>query len=355
MTLLLLKNNIRYTTEVKDPWFSASKEYNNRDLGLSLDGSSWLPTTYASMIGCTEQYQLCTSKDQCTEPSGYYGINPSLDLGLKMNANQKATAKLLYTALHQARMQYLVWFLRAQLLVAQEHLYGHNFISSALQPNQWQVEVSNIQNVSLSMLQRKVVEYASPPVVEIRPGTSSINYLVEPADDVGEICGNVKVRNAAYSSFSVLGLSVIFGVGVFIILINCWLSNIVGWMQRKFGKGEYQRIEWMESETLQLQRMAFEGRGIGPWKGQDAPVPVFEKFAQKFPMPSPWAASAVQQAAPIVSSTDVKGGNPQLNVQYSSVPLQAPTPMSPSPLSPPPQYAGQNQFSYFPPSAQNMH
>jgi len=70
--------------------------------------------------------------------------------------------------------------------------------------------------------------------------------------------------------------------GSFIILIKNLLANTIGWIQRKVRRGLHQRLEWIESDTLQMQRMLFEEWGTGPWKGEQNAVPVTSIFGQKF-------------------------------------------------------------------------
>lgn len=53
-------------------------------------------------------------------------------------------------------------------------------------------------------------------------------------------------------------------------------------LQRRNEKGEAARLDWIESDTLQLQRAAFQARGIGPWKSKDDGVPVTTVFGQRF-------------------------------------------------------------------------
>ncbi|KAF2837290.1 hypothetical protein M501DRAFT_197728 [Patellaria atrata CBS 101060] len=285
VTLMSLLNYVRYNGRVDDPWFRADQEFANANLGVPSSGTSWLPSHISSVLGCTEQYQFCNAKRSCTQLTGFHGIDPETVNGLELNEAQKDTFKLIMHVAYYMRLQILVFFLRSQALVAQQYLWGHNFVSSALDQNQWHIEVENFHNMSLAALQRGIVDHASPPILQIRPGVESTDYIVKPESD-GERnhCGNQKIRSTAYSSFSVLGLSIIMVGGTFIILINLCLSGIVGWFQKRHGS--YRFFEWNQGDYLQLQRLAFEGANIGPWKGKDDAVPLTVHAGMRFRIPT---------------------------------------------------------------------
>lgn len=65
------------------------------------------------------------------------------------------------------------------------------------------------------------------------------------------------------------------------MLISTWLESILGvisripWLQhdRKF---RYAYAEWKTGSTLQLQRLAHEGMGMGSWSKTGTSVPVTE-------------------------------------------------------------------------------
>jgi hypothetical protein len=46
------------------------------------------------------------------------------------------------------------------------------------------------------------------------------------------------------------------------------------------------RIDWYNSQALQLHRVAMEGKGIGGWEGEDSLVPILQKKCKKFGMES---------------------------------------------------------------------
>lgn len=66
-------------------------------------------------------------------------------------------------------------------------------------------------------------------------------------------------------------------MGALVILVALTLEPLVGCVQRRWGKtrGQYARLEWTATETLQLQRLAHEELGYGgEWRGAASAVPV---------------------------------------------------------------------------------
>jgi hypothetical protein len=62
--------------------------------------------------------------------------------------------------------------------------------------------------------------------------------------------------------------------GILIIIISITLAAILGAMDRRRRRKGYALLEWQTSETLQLQRVAFQGIGQGTWSGLTDAIPV---------------------------------------------------------------------------------
>ena len=91
-----------------------------------------------------------------------------------------------------------------------------------------------------------------------------------------------------YSSFNVLGISLILSLGSLIIILDSFLEPVIAWLKkRKFLKqmrnDQYHRtgshplgaiLEWPTTSALQLQRLAHEEAGYGKWEGCDGANPV---------------------------------------------------------------------------------
>lgn len=82
-----------------------------------------------------------------------------------------------------------------------------------------------------------------------------------------------KIRSSKYISFSLFGLYFTFAVGVLIILVSYLLEPIFKCLARRRKYEVYKYHEWTGNETLQLQRMAYQGLGSASWSGYTDSVP----------------------------------------------------------------------------------
>jgi hypothetical protein len=171
-------------------------------------------------------------------------------------------------------------------LVANQYLWDNNFqfgISSDLPDNHWHHEVANWMNTSLAVMQGLASNFARPEEFVAGSGVSSLQYIAEPDDpNLRLLCHKVKLRSAEFTSFSVLRLFLILSFGILIMVANGAVPSLAALWQHRMGQAGYKRLEWIESRSFQLQRMAAEGRGIGPWEGRDADVPVLAERGHRF-------------------------------------------------------------------------
>ena len=88
----------------------------------------------------------------------------------------------------------------------------------------------------------------------------------------------------AYQSFSVLGLGIVLGVGVFIIVVSLLVEGCGGWFQKRRCRDRFKQLSWNLESILHQQRMAFEGQGLGWVKRDkcDGSVPITEKGEDLF-------------------------------------------------------------------------
>lgn len=82
------------------------------------------------------------------------------------------------------------------------------------------------------------------------------------------------IKNTAYASFSVFGLSFTTGVGVLIIIISYTTESILGYWHRRRGFKSSSYLEWVSNSTMQLQRLAHQAVGAGTWSRATSDVPV---------------------------------------------------------------------------------
>jgi len=147
-----------------------------------------------------------------------------------------------------------------------------------LRPTQWHDEMINLHNTSLAILQNRIIDYASPPDVEVYPGVSSLSNIRTPSGNSASLCSQVKIQTTAYVSFSVLGPLAIFIVSAVIVVTNQALPSVVAWRRRDGEKTK----EWVETGVMQLHRILCEGRGLGPWNGKEDGIPRITEMGRKF-------------------------------------------------------------------------
>lgn len=75
-------------------------------------------------------------------------------------------------------------------------------------------------------------------------------------------------------SFSLLGLLVIFVLGVFIIFVSMILEPLASLIQRHFKLDAHPGLEWRTMQKLQLQRLAYEELGYGQWTVGIGGIPI---------------------------------------------------------------------------------
>lgn len=134
----------------------------------------------------------------------------------------------------------------------------YSFLQSPLPDNQWVVELSSWFQVGLASIQQSVLEYATGP---IDLGQTGVIVRPNASDELGKrLCKSQSIRNSGQvQSFSILGMTLIFALGGFIILISLTMESTVGAMQRRWARGgEDRRVEWKRDEKLEI--LAEEGR-----------------------------------------------------------------------------------------------
>ncbi|KAF1839011.1 hypothetical protein BDW02DRAFT_515336 [Decorospora gaudefroyi] len=282
---------IHYSAPVKDPWFSAQKdasELNEQDTKTKL--SAWKQDEPLGVMGCTQQVQYCNpnlpENERCEPLRGVPDRRKSESVKqIFRTEDEFATIKWVdslwvygvYT------ISSTVGFIGASALRARNSLsYG---FSGPLPDNQWQLEAEHLVKGSLASLQDVFVEAANgiPETLEDFRQPPLANETI-----AQNLCVNQKIVSNAYSSFNVLGLSLILVLGVLIVGADMGLEPMVAWWQRRrYDKHPhpvnekechplYGTTEWSQTNILQLQRLAHEEAGYATWTGCDKDVPVTE-------------------------------------------------------------------------------
>jgi hypothetical protein len=252
-------NSITYLEPVDDPVFAAHQviEY---DTGPTQYG----PDQLVNAIACVDQYEICDptqSPLSCTIHGNFHQVvEGTQELGL--NFAQLAAAERIVVPFSMITTYATVNALSTAALLAQDPV--HEFISTGLPANQWEVEVRGWVSTSLSKLQSYVVEFAANLVDPGPDGFVQIPGDGPTAQALKSMCSQQRIRNTgAYQTFSVLGLAIIIGVGSIIIILSWTLESCVQryYRHKPTPANEQGEIARIADHTLQLQRMALLGAG----------------------------------------------------------------------------------------------
>ncbi|KAE9375831.1 hypothetical protein N431DRAFT_370723 [Stipitochalara longipes BDJ] len=262
-----------YTNASDDLWLPAHQmtNFTAKVNGAGLIRTAYAPDNAISVLACTEQHQFCNpnrgpSDVRCTPmlplwelvngwndtSTGYYG--PVFDTD-----NQFATVGVMTYAVQEAQLAFTTDSFYTVPLLAEDLREGR--VALGLPDNQWIQEADHLFAMGMNSIQRWVTESATGPP---EPWDQYTAGYYPPGE---WICDNQIIRDARYTSFSILWISLIFGMGGLVILASLNLETVVSYFQRRYKRGLYQQVRWQLDSTLQLQRMAFEEGGFGVWEG----------------------------------------------------------------------------------------
>lgn len=154
-------------------------------------------------------------------------------------------------------------FLGADSLLASS--YAWQWSSLILPDDQWINELSNWFSTSLISLQLFSASYVQSDT----PQWNSFSKIPPSAEEKW-MCSNQIVNRDEYTSFSVLGLSIIIGVGCIIILVSFFLQRLVKLFEPNTPENRVRAQTWTELGLFQLQRKvlgkpdAWDGEGDVP-------------------------------------------------------------------------------------------
>jgi hypothetical protein len=113
------------------------------------------------------------------------------------------------------------------------------------------------------------VEYAKGPT-NVLPNA----YISKPYDGPSrQLCDSQKIKAPPGSgavSFSTLGVAIILAIGGLLILCHTILEYVTA---NVMATRNHKLIRWGIDDKLQLQRLAFEGAGMGTWNASMGGVP----------------------------------------------------------------------------------
>ena len=266
-----LASNVTYQEAVRDPWFEATvleEGISTVPNGTEVPLNYYRPNRINNVVACAEQHQLRNPSNGNTSALGGLEVltrRQARELGF--NDHQLQTFDRSFMLGGYSVLGYLVPALGgSQLLTAANRSWSS---STSMPDNQWQYEFEHYFGVGLVALQIWSEQYVNGP---IQP--SAYKYVVPGSDDFSKaMCTSQIVRRNDYRSFSVLGMSIIFVIGLLFTLANLIVPSIVKKAQQHSWKGRYHNEEWQANEVLQLQRMAYQHADMGTWTGHHDMVP----------------------------------------------------------------------------------
>lgn len=275
MTVIFVApNSITYRERVEDPFFSAT--YNLSLPGIITPGNvtTYSPDQFVSIMGCTEQYSICTDEgSNCTPYSGQAAL-PTLLNKLDLNANQYVTVQRLLYTISTATVYSSVAGIGPDALRLWSAVY--QLIAPGMPSNQWQLEVDGWHETTLAKWQALMVEFAANPYASAHPPEHG-PFLTFPGSNATlenawhSQCRNQLISNlGAYQNVSVVGLITIYVVGGCIILMSWALS--MGFAGQCGSRNR--RWAWKIDGKLQSQRLGLLAAGFRDLDGTQGQVPI---------------------------------------------------------------------------------
>ena len=315
--ILFLQTNLQYLNPVDDPWFAAHKQ-------IVPDGANvpfYLPDNEPSNVGCVNQHQFCNPnlppESACSGLTGFSQAFNLSDSDLGFSPAQNATFTRIAEAAVAASLDHIVLALDQDILIASQGVAENKVIS--LPDNQWQNEMLNLHNIMLAYMQSLMVSYVTGPSLFSSP--SYQKYIIPPqTPEEEQLCRHQIVWRNDYYHFSILGIALILAIGLFIILVNLSLEPLIRTLRniRKNDRGLYKQLEWDMTETLQLQRLVYEGQGSGTWYGLPDATPV-TAHGDRFGIPE-WTGTGDARRISLSSSSALgKASSPLMKSEGRTV------------------------------------
>lgn len=285
-TLIFLSGNgIEFFERTNDPWYHATVPGDNISSPDVNGGyfTVYRPDEAASPMGCTSQFQFCNpslSSNKCgplasqidaqIESAPLFGMTAAdFEKMGELNGTMISRYQWLNKIIDDAVVSTgsIVNSLGPDSLDSLKY-FSNGFMGS-LPDEQWQLDVKHWWAIFLASLQAGLVETARGPV---DPTLDGYKWLPD-SSDIRAMCNNQKIRSTRHVSFSLFGLYFTLVTGLLIITTSFIMEPIFKCLYQRRKYQEYTYLEWAASETLQLQRIGFQGINAGTWSGCTDSVP----------------------------------------------------------------------------------
>lgn len=206
-------------------------------------------------------------------------------------------------------MHYSVYGRSSGALRASESVFE---LSQVGLPNdQWMKEVSSWFAISLAKVQEIPIRWAIGP--SYVPAGSKLKRA-SLAEELQLCKSQIILSPGGTTSFSVLGVIIIFVVGIFLMILSISLDFLTSYFRSKLQKHEHKQVQWGLDGIFQLHRLAYEAAGQGTWMGDFSSIPVTRK-GDLIRVPDFRADSR----HPILRMREQRKGSAQLSDQITTV------------------------------------
>lgn len=289
-------NAIKYREPVIDPFFKAIYPTTL----LTVDEGNltvYNPYDQVSVMGCVEQYQICTDVYHCTNLGGQEALSREI-LSLNLNPAQFVTAQRMIYMINYANAYSSINGVGPDSLKVWSQVYG--FIAPGLPQNQWKIEVEGWFETTLAKWQAFMVEFAAN-TADLGPyGHVGFPVTNSTLDHVWRAqCQTQKVSNVgAYQNVSVFGFAFTWTVGGILVVLSWSLKSCISkerdlrekmfkpgpnskiqrtWRQQN-PKSSARQVAWNIDGKLQQNRLALQSVGCNELKGGRGDVPYFDEM-----------------------------------------------------------------------------
>lgn len=280
--LLFLAQTSSFNQPVYDPWFQALKPFNTTPItqsntALSGQQTLYIPEWPVSVMGCTQQYQICNpvssgKNPRCSPLSGRSALIANFNESTELSNTQQGVAWRILSQMSYVDFYNMVLSQPTGILLANR--LDQEYVT--LSNNHWIHELEHMFQSMLIGMQMWGYYYVTGD------GDSLDDSLIEPPVKADRwMCNQQMIVRDDYSTFSVTGIVIIFVVGGVFILLRLCLDKIVPFIRRRWFKRNTDKdTEWDALETTVLQRLAYNLNGADMSLEPISVKPLLEKVVE---------------------------------------------------------------------------
>lgn len=130
------------------------------------------------------------------------------------------------------------------------------------------------------------------------------------------------IHSSDYTSFNLFGLCFTYICGLIIVIVAFSLDPFLDSLSDRFRCGAYSYLEWVSTETLQMQRMAFQGVQSGTWSGSKSSIPITLQAGEimaNLPLDYPIGQAFREKPASNAAPASASGASVRMSLSKTSV------------------------------------